>query len=198
LVCELEVSTIPHDRRVLRSRLEAARQLYNAVLGGLLGRLDAARRDPAWAAARALPRGPERTAAFRALRARYGLSEFSAHKHPSLQRDCWIRGHLDANTAQKVATEAWRAVQAHMFGQRQRPRFRRRGELRSVEGKKPEVGIRLLGWGEECPSVAWDGMHAKLRLSLLLDELLHRAILETPVRYLRLVRREIRGREWFF
>ncbi|MDQ2760878.1 MAG: transposase, partial [Actinomycetota bacterium] len=168
-VCEIEVQTTPHDRRVLRSRMEAARQLYNAVLDDLLWRLDAARRDPGWAEAREMPRKTKfdrtaRSAAFLAVRCRYGLSEFSAHKHPSLGRKCWIREHLDANTAQKAATEAWRAVEENMYGTRRRPRFRRRGELRSVEGKKHDVGIRLIGWEAEAPAVAWDGLHGKLRL----------------------------------
>jgi hypothetical protein len=131
---------------------------------------------------------------FGELRHRHGLSEYAAHKHSSLDRECWIRGHLDANTAQKTATEAWRAVEQHMYGKRCRPRFRRRGELRSVEGKKPEVGIRLLDGGAV---VAWDGGHARLCLPLLLDErdVLHRAAFAAPVRYLRLVRREVRGSE---
>ena len=185
---------------MLRSRKEIARQLFNAVLGGLLRRLDAARRDEAWAAARGLRRGPARTAAFKALRARYGLSEYAAHGHRSLDRGCWVRGHLDANTAQKIATEAWRAVEAYMFGKRGRPRFRRRGELRSVEGKKAKVGIRLVGWETPEPQVVWDGAHARLLMALLVDERdpLHQAALVAPVRYLRLVRREIRGRERFF
>ena len=199
-ICEIEVASTARDRRVLRSRKEAARQLYNAVLRALLRRLDAARRDPQWAAARALPRGQARTAAFAGLRRRYGLSEYSAHGHPSLDRDCWIRGHLDSNTAQKAASAAWAAVEAHMFGKRQRPRPRRRGVLRSVEGKKADVGIRLIGWESDQPVVGWNGAHAELRLPLLLDpdDRLHVAARASGVRYVRLLRRVIRGRERYF
>jgi transposase len=199
-VCEVELHTTAHDRRVLRSRLEAGRQLFNAVLGDLLRRLDAARRDPAWTAATAMPQGPPRSRVLSALRSSYGLSEYLAHRHSSLARECWIREHLDANTAQKVATMAWRAVEAHMFGRHGRPRFRRAGELRSLEGKKHDVGIRLGGWGGKRPEIVWDGAHAKLRLALALDEHdpLHLAARLAPVRYVRLVRREVRGRERYF
>lgn len=197
--CEVELATTPHERRVLRSRMEAARQLYNACLGELLRRLDAARRDPGWERAGGMAKGRERSAAFRALREGYGLSEYSAHRHPSLARECWIREHLDANTAQKVATAAWRAVEAHMFAQRRRPRPRRRGELRSVEGKKADVGIRLQGWPAD-PLLAWDGAHARLRMALMLraGDALQGHAKAARVKYVRLVRREIRGAERYF
>lgn len=207
-MCEIEAHTTPHHRRVLRSRLEAARQLHNAVLGDLLRRLDAARRDPAWAAARALPRGARRTAAFRELRDRYGLSEYAAHEHPSLRAGCWVREHLDINTAQKVATGAWRSVEQHMYGKRGHPRFRRRGELRSVEGKTNSSGIRFC-YGEAqllddehglaSARVEWNGAHGRLNLPVLIDRNDQVVMwgLSRPVRYVRLVRRVIRGRERF-
>jgi putative transposase len=199
-VCEIELRASAHDRHVVRNRMEAARQLYNAVLRDLLRRLDTARRDPAWGAAHALAKGPMQSAAFRELRTRYGLSEYAAHKQPSLHRQCWIRGHLDSNTAQKVATAAWQAVEAHMFGHHRRPRLRRRGDLRSVEGKKPDVGIRLLAFGNGDAMICWDGAHARLRMPLMVlaNDALHNAALSAPVRYVRIVRREIRGRERMF
>src|SRR5581483_3841109 len=67
--------------RRLRTHLEAARQLYNALLSQGLHRLRQMRADPAWHAARALPRSHkhERKRAFGALRAQYGFSEYAWH-----------------------------------------------------------------------------------------------------------------------
>ncbi len=53
-VCEFEVQATSKDRCVLRSRLEAGRQLYNAVLGEAVRRLARMRRDPAFEQAKAL------------------------------------------------------------------------------------------------------------------------------------------------
>jgi transposase len=207
-VCEFELATTSHDRRVLRARLETGRQLYNAVLGDLLRRLRAARRDPVWAAACALPSGRTRATAFRQLRDRYGLSEYAAHKHPSLKAGCWIREHLDINTAQKVSTRAWRAVEQHMYGGRGRPRFKRRGELVSVEGKTNRSGIRFCfaeaqlldsGRGGESTRVEWNGAHCRLALALVIDrgDEVRVWALAHPVKYVRIVRRIVRGRERF-
>src|SRR5947208_14530377 len=62
----------------LRAHLEAGRQFYNAVLSAGQSRLRQMRADPAWQAARAIPRThtQERRAAFSALRQRYGFSEY--------------------------------------------------------------------------------------------------------------------------
>jgi len=209
-VCEYELRIGPHERRVLRARLEAGRQLYNAVLGDLLRRLRAARRDPAWIAARAMPKGRARTAAFRLVQKRYSLSEYAAHAHPSLNDNgCWIRGHLDVNTAQKVATRAWQAVEQHMYGQRGRPRFKRYGQLASVEGKTNRSGIRFCydeaqlldhEHGVEPARVEWNSAHAHLRLPLIVDrgDQVGLWALAHPVKYVRILCRVVRGRERFY
>ena len=63
----------------LRAHLEAGRQFYNAVLSAGQRRLRQMRADPAWQAARAIPRThtQERRTAFSALRERYGFSEYA-------------------------------------------------------------------------------------------------------------------------
>jgi hypothetical protein len=62
----------------LRAHLEAARYLYNALLGEANARLRQMRNDPAWAEARSIPRlkKQERAQAFSALRKKYHFSEF--------------------------------------------------------------------------------------------------------------------------
>ena len=67
---ELPLVVTAQQARHLRAHLEAARCFYNAVLGEARTRLQHMRADPAWAAARALPRLPrqQRKQAFAALR----------------------------------------------------------------------------------------------------------------------------------
>ena len=67
---ELPLRVSPAQARRLRAHLEAARQLYNAVLSEGQRRMRRMRADPAWQAARAIPRALklERKHAFGALR----------------------------------------------------------------------------------------------------------------------------------
>src|SRR6266436_6124956 len=96
----------------LRSHLEAGRQFYNAVLSAGQRRLRRMQADPAWQAARAIPRArkQERKAAFSALRERYGFSEYAFHELARELRVSWLAEHLDAVLAQTLASRAYQAL----------------------------------------------------------------------------------------
>ncbi|HEX4205921.1 MAG TPA: transposase, partial [Ktedonobacteraceae bacterium] len=66
---ELPLKVEAGQARRLRAHFEAGRQFYNAVLSEGQKRLRQMRADPAWAAARAIPRTqqPARNTAFSAL-----------------------------------------------------------------------------------------------------------------------------------
>ena len=53
---ELPLQVTPRQAKRLRAHLEAARQVYNALLSEGQRRLRRMRADPAWQAARAIPR----------------------------------------------------------------------------------------------------------------------------------------------
>jgi len=212
-ICEFEVSATSKDLRVLRSRKEAGRQIYHAIEGEALRRLARMRHDPGFEQAKAMPKGPGKKAAFEALRKRHGFTEASLHQHPSLAKDCWLRGHLDVHTQQKVATRAFRSVERWSFGGSGKPRFKRYGELESLEGKSNAAGIRFRDG-----RVLWAGAHGNLDLPLIVDPenpvQAHalkvarttftrttkdgRTVTETGVKFCRLLTRTIRGRERAF
>jgi hypothetical protein len=107
-IAEFEVGTTSKERSVLRSRLEAGRQLYNAVLGETMSRLGNMRKDIGFAVAKAMHKPSAKKAAFTDLREKHGFREYDLHKLSSLSPNSWLRGHLDDNTAQKVATRAFK------------------------------------------------------------------------------------------
>src|SRR5258708_25363889 len=90
----------------LRAHLEVGRKLDNAMLSAGQQRLRRMQADPAWQAARAIPRThkQERRAAFSALRERYGFSEYAFHELAKELRVSWLADHLDAVLAQTLAT----------------------------------------------------------------------------------------------
>ncbi len=171
------------------------------------------RHDPGFEQAKAMPKGTEKKAAFEALRKRHGFTEASLHQHPSLAKDCWLRGHLDVHTQQKVATRAFKTVERWSFGGSGKPRFKRYGELESLEGKSNAAGIRFRDG-----RVLWAGAHGNLDLPLIAkpgnEVQAHalqvagttftrttkdgRTVQETGVKYCRLLTRTIRGHERAF
>jgi len=131
----------------LRAHLEAGRQLYNAILSEGNQRLRQMRADPAWQAARAIPRThkQERASAFAALRKLHGFSEAALHEAVKGLRVGWIADHIEAVVAQTLATRAYRALNRVCLGQARRVRFKSRGRgLSSIENKRIDTGLRFV------------------------------------------------------
>ena len=114
------------QERQVRAHLEAARCLYNALLGEAMQRLRRMRNDPAWNKARALPRSQkqERAQAFSALRKNYHFSEYELHAYAKDARCSWIAEHIESTMAQTLATRAYQAANRVCVGKAKRVRFR--------------------------------------------------------------------------
>ena len=194
-VVEIPLRTTSSQEKRLLARLEAARQVYNGCLGESLKRLALLRQSKAYQAARKLPKGSKeaksRSRAFRKANAAVGFREYDLHAYAAQFNHCWIGEHLDINTIQKLATRAFKAVQQYAFGKRGRPRFKGKNQMDTVEGKSNKSGIR---WREPC--VEWLG----LELEAIVDHddpvILHG--LSSRVKYVRLVRRKLNGRNRFY
>jgi hypothetical protein len=144
---ELPLVVTQGQAKHLRAHLEAGRQFYNAVLSEGQRRMRQMRADPAWKAARAIPRSrkPERAAAFSRLREQYGFSEYALHQTATALRASWIAEHLDAVLAQTLATRAYHALNRVCVGKARRVRFKSRGRgLSSIENKRNDTGLRFV------------------------------------------------------
>ena len=177
----------------LRAHFEAARCLYNALLGEAMKRLGRMRADKRWQEARATPSTHKqaRNALFSQLRLAYGFSEYALHAYATDARTAWIADHLDSNTAQKLATRAYQAANRVCLGQARRVRFKSRGRgLDSVEGKTNTTGIRFVLQSPEEGNAGWL-VWQKDRLPALIDwtDPIVKYGLDHRIKYVRLLRR---------
>ena len=145
----LELPLVVNEGQAKRigGHLEAGRAFYNAVLSEGQKRLRRMRADPAWQAARSIPRTQkqERLAAFSALRQRYGFSEYALHEYAKTARVCWVADHLDSVLAQTLASRAYHALNRVCVGEARRVRFKSRGRgLSSIENKRNDTGLRFV------------------------------------------------------
>ncbi|MHC5819623.1 MAG: hypothetical protein ACYT04_28050 [Nostoc sp.] len=102
----------------------------------------------------------------------------------------WIKSHLDANTIQKIATRAFKAIDRMAFGKAKKVRFKQKGQFASLEGKTNKQGIRWTGNGVE-----W----SKLKLQAIITNdpvILHG--LSSKIKYVRLVRRILNQKTYWF
>lgn len=190
----------------LDKRFGVAHFPYNVTLQEMLARLDRMRSDAQWAAARLLPRANEaqrraRGEAFKQLRAKHGFSEFCAHdivaRH--LRASGYLCALIDSHTAQTLATRAFKACNDYALGKHGRPRFKRAGEISSLEGKGP---TSPLNWRDD--RVVWGGARRDRALTLrpIFDKRdkdgVQAHALSGRIKYVRLVRRVIQSEVRYF
>jgi hypothetical protein len=150
--------------------------------------------DPAWRAARALPKAQkrERAAAFSQLRQRYGFSEYALHEFAKGANCVWLADHIDAVTAQTLASRAYQAVNRICCGLAKKVRFRSKGRgLDSIEGKRNDTGLRFVLQPPEEGNQGWL-VWGRDRIPALIDrrDPVVRHGLGQRIKYVRLVRRK--------
>jgi putative transposase len=190
-VTELPLSISSREEKILLVRLDAARQVYNACLGESLKRFKLLRESKQCQRARRMKKGCARAISFRLARQQHGFSEYDLHAYAKQFGHSWLGEHLDSHVIQKIATRAFKAVEQHAYGKRGKPRFKGKNQFDSVEGKSNKTGIR---WRED--HVAW----LELELQAIIDQddpiIMHG--LQSRVKYVRIVRRKIKGRNRFY
>lgn len=134
---------------------------------------------------------PERKVLFKRARERYDFSEYAIHSYSTHLRHSWIGDHIDSNTAQKLATRAYKAVEKVLFGRSKKVRFKGKNQMDSVEGKSNKSGIRWKG-----DSVEWGGLQLEALITNNSPVILHG--LSSKVKYVRLVRRKVSGTNRFY
>jgi hypothetical protein len=124
---ELPLRVDAEQAKHLRAHFEAARCLYNALLGEAISRLGRMRADPRWQQARMIPKTckQERHALFSQLRQEYGFSDYALQKSATRANTAWLADHLDANTAQKLATRAYQAANRVCLGKAKNAQLQR-------------------------------------------------------------------------
>ena len=195
-VLELPLSADGGAEHVLSARFEAARQLYNAVLGEALRRMSLMKESKEWQKARTLPlKTQERSRAFAESVRKTGFTDYDLQSYGTRCKNaCWIGEHLDCHAAQTTATRAFRAAERYLFRSSGKPRFKtKRQGLSSVEGKSNAAGIR---WRTD--RVEWAGLVLAPRFDRKDKHGVQSLALRCRVKCVRLVRRSVRGRtRWF-
>jgi putative transposase len=203
---ELRIKTNPQQLCILNRRLNMSRQIYNACLGEALKRLKLMRESKLYQQAYKMPKeiekskgkkvkNKDRNASFNEARKVYKFQEYDLHAFvKTLRSESFLEKHIDSSTAQKLATRAFDAVMKYAVGKRGKPRFKSSNRFSSVEGKSNTTGIRWKGgkivWGK--------GLSCSVIYDLKDKHGLEHYALSKETKYVRLVKRRIKGQEaWY-
>ena len=196
-ITELPLKTTSADEATILIRLDAGRQLYHACLGEALERLALIRQSKEYQKIQKLPKtingkqNQERTKAFDDLNKKEEFTDYDIQHYATGIRNSWIKKHIHAHIAQKLATRAFKAVQKKAFGKAKNVRFKGKNQMDSLEGKNNETGLifrdNTLSWSDlEIPCII-DPDNDVITYGLN-----HR------VKYCRIVRRKINCKNRFY
>ena len=189
-VLTLRLDTERFQEDVLSKRLEISRQIYNACLGELYKRHNFMKQSKEHRKVSKMTKDKDRNKKFNELNKKYGLTEYSLHTYVKPMQHIFKK-NIDSLTAQKIATRCFNAFQKLMFHQASKVKFKKYGEMNSVEGKSNSSGIRFKN-----NMLFWN----KLEIPIVIkkDDLYAQMALENKVKYCRIVRKMIRGKYKFY
>ncbi len=202
-ITEFPLKVTAAQEKRLSARFEAARYCYNACLGEAERRRRLLVDSRAYQQARKMPRKTAkerkvRSQAFKTAKAKVGYDEFALHAWAKHVGHSWIGDHVDSLTVQALATRAYKASEKVSFGKARKVRFKGKNQVGSIEGKNNKSGIR---WkGDSTPDDRYRVEWTKLTLTPVVesdDEVVAHG-LGSRVKFVRLVRRKIRGKiRWY-
>lgn len=177
-----------------------ARSLTNAGLGRFRDRVRTAKATTAWAEARSLPKGTARNQAFDAVRADYGLTKYAVSGVVTEMKNEFpdAAKYLGAHVTQKIASRVWQAIEKLLFAKAKRIRFKGKNDSLSFEGQNNATFLRFFfGYGPLfTPYVTLDG--ALLIAKYEHENPYHQHASEHPIKFVRMVKRVIRGQTRYF
>ena len=203
-ITELPLIVTSQDEKELKARFNAGMRLLNACLNEADIRMKLVRNSQTFKQALKLTKivqkkdgnpvaNPERVKAFAQARAAARFTEYELHSFATVvaNKSKWIAEKLDANTQQKLATRAFKAVEKVLLGKAKSFRYKVHSRFRSMEGKTNKQGLR---WKDEC--LVWGSLKLKPLFERNDPVILHG--LNYPVKYVRLIRKELGGRtRWY-
>jgi len=186
-ILTLPLKTEKFQDDILNKNFEKCRKIYNACINELYKRYNHMRESKEYQQ-NCKYKGKDRNKIFNNINKKYGLTEYSLHEFVKSMGKYF---NIDAMTTQKIATRAFNAFQGLIFHKANKIKYKKYGELNSIEGKNNKQGIRfrddtLLYNGLKIPVIIKDN-----------DTYAHMAI-QDKIKYCRIKREIIKGKYHYY
>lgn len=122
------------------------------------------------------------------LYVKYNISEYSFHKDVK-EMQHHFKKNIDSNTAQKIATNLWKAYDNLLYHDGKKLHIKR--QLYSLEGKTNESGIRF-----SKNRLMWFGLDIPIKIDLKNQYEIQ--ALQNDIAYCRIIRKLVRGKYKFY
>lgn len=189
-VLEMELITDSYQRKYIDKRMDIGINIYNACLGKCMKLLRTLMSDKEY---RELVRNKNiknRNQKLKEIERFYEYSEYQLH-HWAIPCCKHFNGMVQAQEVQKIVTRAFRTAEKYHYCKAKKVHFKKKGEDMSIEGKSNRQGLR---WNGE--KIIW----GKIKFNVKTDKNDKYIIegLKSRTKYVRILRKEIRGKERYF
>lgn len=189
-ILTLRLDTETYQEDILNKRLEICRNIYNACLGELHKRYRTMQQSKEYQKVCKMSKGKERNKLFNSLNKKYGLTEYSLTSYVKPMQHHYKK-NIDSFTSQAIAKRCFLAFQKLMLHQSKKVKFKRYGEMKSLEGKSNKTGIRFIE-----DKLIWNGLTIPVIIEK--NDVYAQMALINKIKYCRVVRKLIRGRYKFY
>lgn len=124
------------------------------------------------------------------IRKQYNMSEYSFHKDITKIRR-HFSDNIDTFTAQKIATNLWKAYNKFFYGNGKEIHYKKYGTLNSLEGKSNKTGIRF-----KDNKILWKGL--KIPVIINYNNYYEYQAMQSDIAYCRIVRKYIRNKYKYY
>jgi len=198
-VVELKLLPNQNDLEVLHKRFAIGEKMYNHMVAHAVKQLKQMRLNKEYKRSLSLYLKEIDNSKKRAysqelnlIRERFGLTEYQFHAYMKTQQQLYKK-HIDANTAQKIASTVWKGVSACLFKSGKILHFKKYGQLTSLEGKKNTQGIRFK---VKDKNLYWNGLQIPVKVRE--NDLFVSESLEKDIKYCRIIRKPFKtGYKYF-
>ena len=124
------------------------------------------------------------------IRKQFGMSEYSFHKDVQKLQHHFSK-NIDSLTAQKIASNIWKAYEKLFFGNGDKIHYKKYNTLNSLEGKSNSAGIRF-----KDDAILWNGL--KIHVVIDYDNYYENQALKSEIAYCRVTRKFVRNKYKYY
>jgi len=186
-VLTLPLKTEKFQEDILDKNFEKCRKIYNACITELHERYNHMRESKDYQN-NCKYKGKDRNKIFNNIDRKYKLTEYSLHNFVKLMSKYF---NIDAMTTQKIATRAFNAFEDLIFHKAKKIKYKKYGELNSIEGKTNRQGIRFRD-----NILLYNGM--KIPVIIKSNDIYAHMAIQNNIKYCRIKREIIKGKYHYY
>ena len=186
-VLTLPLKTEKFQEDIINKNFEKCRKIYNVCINELHKRYNHMRESKEYQKNYKY-KGKDRNKIFNGINNKYNLTEYSLH---NIVKPMGKYFNIDAMTTQKIATRAFNAFQGLIFHKANKIKYKKYGELNSIEGKSNKQGIRFRE-----NTLLYSNM--KIPVIIKKNDIYAYMALQNRVKYCRIKREIIKGKYHYY